>query len=108
MNAACLLLVGFELANPGFELVNSLEQDFERLLVNGHGFAGLLRPEAGRAKSRPRGQEEQEGWPASREKPQRASMNRRSKDGEVHLLPPADQKPYGQSARLQSTVPCAK
>ena len=108
MNAGCLLLVGFELANPGFELVNPLEQHFERLLVNGHGFADLLCPEAGRAKSRPRDKEEQEGWPASREKPQRASMNRRSKDGEVHLLPPTDQKPYGQSARLQSTAPCAK
>ena len=93
MNAGGLLLVGFELANSGFELVNSLEQDFERLLVNGHGFASLLRPEAGRAESRQSGKEEQERWPASREKPQRASMNRRSKDGEVHLLPPADQKP---------------
>ena len=104
MNTRRLLLIRFELANSGLELVNSLEQHLERLLVHIHDISRLLCVQIGRNKSEPAGEEEQQGWPASCEEPPRASMIGRSK--EVHCFPLQDQNAHAPSAcERQSTMP---
>ena len=55
MNANRLLLVGFELANAGLELVNSLEQQLQCLFVDGRDVGGLLCAQTGHSKSQPTG-----------------------------------------------------
>jgi hypothetical protein len=105
VKAAGLLLVGLELANAGFELVNSLEQHCERLLVHSHGIGRLLCAQTGRGKSQPTSEEEQEIGPASFEEPRRASMIGRSKDEEVHCFLLQNKNAHAPSAcEHQSTT----
>jgi hypothetical protein len=39
------LFIGLQLTDPGFQLINSLKQEFQRLLVDGRPIARLLRVE---------------------------------------------------------------